>query len=174
VISESALKIGSKRYRTLQVRQQRSDIAQAVSDIDSHGGGAVEVFPSAPSPKPAATRIIFRDQNIRALQAGTLQTGDTFIDQPFAKSESLTRGIDCQVINISPSAIVTAQHRANDCRSFGCHAAQASILFQESPDCFPIVALRNVQTFDPAPEFDSPVVIFDAKLPCLNLHLGRF
>src|SRR5437016_3359557 len=48
-----------------------------LTNVPSHCGRTVEVFPAAAAPKFAAPWIIFRDQNIRSLKTGAFQAFQT-------------------------------------------------------------------------------------------------
>jgi hypothetical protein len=73
------------------------------------------------------------------------------------------------VINVSAPSIVTAQDRADDCRSSCRDSTQSGISIEKSANRFPIVAFRNIEPFDLFPELDRHIVIADRKYSCLDV-----
>ena len=82
--------------------------------------------------------------------------------------------VDREMINISASPVMAAQHGPDDSCSVNCNSAQIGIAFQEAPDRLAIVAFSNVETLHPVPKFNGWLIIFDSKLPYLNLHRATF
>src|SRR4051812_29472270 len=86
-------------------------------DILPHRDRAIDLFPARPFPKRPAFKIIISHQDQRSLQAGLAKTIETFVDQAFAKTGSLTIRIDRKMIDVPAPAIVTAHRHANNFRS---------------------------------------------------------
>ena len=132
------------------------------------------MFPSAAIPKFEAARIIIRNQDVRSLQAGFLQSCQAFADQSPADATSPAGRVHREMINISAPAIVTAQDSSDDDPAVFGDSTQPRVALQKTLDCFSIVTFSNVQAFDPVPKFDRRIVIVDPKLAGLNLHRRRF
>jgi len=82
--------------------------------------------------------------------------------------------VDCQMVYVSAPPILTAQHCADDGRSYKCDPTQSAVLFQKSPDCFPIVAFGNIQSFDFLPDLHRRIVIVDRVCTSLLMFAADF
>ena len=66
---------------------------------------------------------------------------------------------------------MAAQRCADQLCPFRRDPAQTAILFQKSPDRFPVVAFSDIKAFNFFPKGDRGVVIVDREFASLNLHL---
>src|SRR5438552_16127678 len=80
--------------------------------INSHHGGARDLFPAAALPEFAAAQIILGHHDNDALDPGPAQTHQAFIQQTPAESASLVRRLNRQMIDMPAAPIVTAYRNA--------------------------------------------------------------
>jgi hypothetical protein len=128
------------------------------------------MFPPAGTPKFEAARIIVCDQNVRPFQPGFLQACEALGDKSPANALPAASRVDRQMINITATPIMAAQHSPDHGRIIHRDSAQTGVSLQKSSDRFAIVTFGNVEAFDPVPKFDCRLVILDSKLSRLDRH----
>src|SRR5581483_2645747 len=149
-------------------------ITQFVSDrrilqIDSHHDGTRDFLPAKATPKSLAGFVIMCDQNQRSLETGLAQSAKAFIHQALPQSACLVSRINCKVINISASSILTAQRDADNQGSVGRYSAESWVTREKIGHTFLVITLGNFKTFDSLPERKGRVVIITGKFSRLDV-----
>jgi hypothetical protein len=141
------------------------------SGIDSHREGAVELFPTGPSPKSAATIIISRDQDNGALNTRRAQSAQTFVNQTPAQSMPSPIGMHRQMINMTAPAVMTAKNNGHDCVIRNRDVTQAGIFLDKERNFFSGITLANFDSVRLLPKPKRCVVIIDLELARENFHV---
>src|SRR5213079_2487207 len=84
---------------------------------------------------------------------------EAFVQQTLAQPASLIGRIDCQVINMSATSVVSAQGDSNNCRSINRYSTEPWVAREKLSDAFSVIALGDLKAFNSTPDSDRCVVI---------------
>ena len=114
-------------------------------------------------PKLHPVRIVGVDEDVAFADAQDAEPRQTGIDELPADTTTATTFRHCQMMQIAASAVMTAQHRADDLPIPFCYEAQARISPQIHSDGTARIGFVQSHTFGASPQCKDRPVIIDAK-----------
>jgi hypothetical protein len=141
--------------------------------INPHDNWAGDFLPAVMKPEFPAARIVVCNQDQRSFETGSAQTAEAFIHQLFAESAGLVGRINRQMINISAPTVVTAQYDTNNRSAVSRHSAQSRVAREKVGNAFPVIALGNLETLNPLPQFERRTEIPNGKFSRFDIA-GHF
>jgi len=117
-------------------------------------------FPADLFPEPNSTLVFVEDEDMAFADPGILQGGEAFFNKVTANSLAPMGRVDREMVNISPSPIVTAEDSPDDdTLPVPCEKTHARVSVEIGEDVLPVIGIAEADPFRFLPEGHDVVII---------------